>query len=319
MAPSGNPLRSALSTLGMRKFWPTLLFVPPMLAAWIWAGLSLGAEPDALLTQAPTQELRVRRTGVETLAPRPASQVHPDESLPPQTPNVAQPGFELPGAGLTRIEGEVVDHDGHPVDALVFSTECPSRAHTENGRYELYFFADGPTECDVQASTKHGMLSAISETEWVDVEPEDRLWVRLHIDAQPQGGLGVGFELIGDGAEITWVHPSGPGRRGGLQIGDVILEVDGEPFVGVYDPNAFIQSTVGPVGTEVSLLLEGESQIRTFVRGHIGQDTALEGDADPYLEPIEMLEPEVQDSGWLPDWETGWLDTGAFDPESGPF
>lgn len=319
MDHSGNPLRSALSTLGMRKYWPALLFVPPMLAAWIWAGLTLGAEPEAQLTQAPTQELRVRRTGVETLAPRPETQLQPAEALAPITPHVAQPGIELPSAGLTRIEGDVVDQEGRPVDAVVFSTQCPSRARAENGRYELYFFADGPMECDVQASTQHGLLSAISETEWVDVEPEDRLWVRLQIDSQPQGGLGVGFELNGDGAEITWVHPAGPGMRGGLQVGDVILEVDGEPFAGVYDPNAFVQTTVGPVGSEVSLLLEGESQIRTFVRGHIGEDTAVMGNEDPVLEPIDVMESEFQDSGWQPDWETGWLDTGFFDPESDPF
>ena len=320
MDPIGNPAPTPLSTVSMRKFWPALLLVPPMLAAWIWAGLSLGTQTDARVTDAPIgPEIRVRRTGVETLAPTAQTQVHPIEHLPPMTPHLAQQEFTGPGAGLTRIQGEVFDDEGRPVDAVVFSTECPSRGYAEGGRFELYFFAQGPMECDVQASTQHGMLSAISETVWVEVEPEDHASVRLHIDAQPQGGLGVAFELNGEGARITWVHPGGPGMQGGLQAGDVILQVDGQDFVGVYDQNAFIQTTVGPVGTQVSLLLEGESQIRTFTRGHIDEDTAMLDEAEPSLGPIDDADGAIQDSGWLPEWETGWLDTGSFDPETEGF
>jgi hypothetical protein len=313
----GNPLQALLSSNGMRKFWPLLLFVPPMIAVWIWASLSLDAPTVSAQAQLATpQEIRVRRTGVETLAPK---EGETEQSAPREVvPSLSTPGLQLPSAGLTRIQGEVVDQDGNPIDAVVFSTHCSSRAYTENGRFELYFFASNPRECDVQASTEHGMLNAISATEWVDIEPEQNTWVRLQLDSQPQGGLGVGFVLNGEGAVITWVHPGGPGMRGGLEAGDVILEVDGFLFEDVYDPNTFIQTTVGPVGSPVSLLVKGEFQIRTFIRGHISED--LDGSlgedipAEPTGGPFEAT---VQDSGWAPvdtgwstEWDTGWPDTG---------
>ena len=324
MDQGGNPVQAALSTTGMRKLRPLLLTLPIMLAAWIWAGLTLGAEPDAELPQGPSvPELRVRRTGVETLAPRPPREpplrAQPIEPLEPMPPHVARESFHLPGFGLTLIEGEVLDEQGQAVDAMVFSTECPSQAFTEDGHFELYFFTHDPRECDVQASTQHGMLNAISETQWVEIAPGDEPWVTLYVDAQPQGGLGVAFELNGAGAQITWVHPGGPGMRGGLQVGDVIQEVDGHDFREVFDPHAFVQTTIGPVGTEVSLLLEGESQIRTFVRGHISEDTATSDKGDAGLAPIDEVDLPLQDTGWQPAWDTGWLDTGVFAPEGESF
>ncbi|MFT5583354.1 MAG: membrane-associated protease RseP (regulator of RpoE activity) [Cognaticolwellia sp.] len=315
----GNPIQLALSSTGMRKFRPLLLFLLPMIAVWIWAGLSGEGQPLSTGPQPPTAtEILVRRTGVETLAPRQAELEEPAGPLgrPAET---SMPSLEVPVATLTRIQGEVLDQDGDLIDAVVFSTKCSSRAYTENGRFDLYFFASSAMECDVQASTQHGMLNAISETEWVNIEPEQQAWVRLHLDSQPQGGLGVAFVMSGDGAEITRVHPNGPGMRGGLKEGDVILEVDGQSFAGVYDQNAFIQTTVGPVGSQVSLLLEGESQIRTFTRGHIGQATPFADEADPAPAPIDAPETEFQDSGWLPDWDTGWLDTGRLESEIDEF
>ena len=311
----GNPIQLVLSSTGMRKFWPLLLFFVPMIAVWIWAGLPSGGQPLSTGPQSPTvPEMVVRRTGVETLAPRQAELEQRAGLLGPPE-ETATPSLEVPPTFLTRIQGEVLDESGNLVDAMVFSTKCASRAYTENGRFDLYFFVSSAVECDVQASTQHGMLNAISETESVNIEPKQRAWVRLHLDSQPQGGLGVAFVLSGDGAEITWVHPNGPGMRGGLEAGDVILVVDGQSFEGVYDQNAFIQTTVGPVGSQVSLLLEGESQIRTFTRGHIDQSTPAAEQANSPPAPIDTPDAALQDSGWATDWDTGWLDTGRLEAE----
>ncbi len=303
---------------GMRNFRTTLLRLAPLLAVAMWPLFPSPAELESPAYQPPDPPTyRVRRTGVETLSP--ATQSEQRRLSGSRTPHLSEPGDQPPPTRLTRIQGEVVDRRGHPADALVFSTQCQGQTKTENGFFDLYFFAAGPIECDLQARTQHGLLNAISKTEWLTIHPEEQNWVQLSIDTEPQGGLGVAFELNGDGAEITWVHPGGPARREGLQIGDIIVEVSGENFVGVYDQNAFIQTTVGPIGSEVSLRLAGESQNRTLNRGHIAEDAEM-GDVPPSAAGTgDDLDSDLPDSGWLSDGETGWLDSGFLATETQAF
>ncbi len=299
----------------MRKALPLLLALP-ILAAGIWAKVT--SEVETLDTPAPEAiqpERRAWRTGIELLS-KPALQA-PDS--PAVEPVRADPEL-LPSTGLTRLSGRVVNADGAPLQATVFSTDCPGRAYsTPEGDFELYVFLAAPAECDLQAMTQHGMLNAISETVWVEVEPEVGAQVVLEVDDRPQGGIGVAFLLSGDGAEVTWVHPFGPAMAAGLEQGDVIEQVNDLDLRDVFDPNLFIQETVGPVGSEVEVFLKGEDQGLVLQRSEIREaqtapsrfeapsdDEVIEVDTGAPSPPLEAWDetPEpAMDTAW---WDTGW-------------
>lgn len=299
----------------MRNAWPWFLLALPLLLAAIWGSMTSSAVATPESPAAPVgPELRVRRTGIERLAPRPETEPQPASAVR-ATPELALP--EL--LGLTRVEGWVVDEQGKAMEATVFSTECPSRARTDaEGYFELSFFIDRAMVCDLQANTDHGMLTAVSPTEWVEVAPESRTSVRLLVDSAPQGGIGVAFSLMGEGARVMWLHPYGPAARAGLQEGDVITQVDDLSTEELWDPNLFIQATVGPVGSPVELFLEGEEEglilYRAQIRGSIEAPEPSDG-------PDPAAEVTTADTAWreaAPDaaeplWDSGWVETGWLD------
>lgn len=302
----------------MRKALPLLLALP-ILAAGIWAKVTSTVEAvDTPAAEVPQPERRAWRTGIELLS-------KPSEPPAPERHEVEQVHADsedfLPSRGLTRLSGRVVNTDGEPLQATVFSTDCPGRAYsTPEGDFELYVFLAAPAACDLQAMTQHGILNAISETTWVEVEPEVGARVELRVDDRPQGGIGIGFLLNGDGAVVTWVHPFGPAMDAGLEEGDVIEQVNDLELKDAFDPNLFIQETVGPVGSTVEIFLKGEDQGLVLQRSEIreGQtapsrfdappleDEVLEGDTGapiPPQEPWDELPGPAMDTGW---WDTGW-------------
>lgn len=317
-----EPLQATAVHPFMRKSLPLLLALP-IVAAGIWAKVTSGAEAvQTPSSEVPQLERRAWRTGIELLSPPegpqrldgpPVKQVH---ELPEER-TVSQ--------GLTLLSGRVVNADGEPVEASVFSTDCPGRAYTNpQGDFELYVFLSEAQSCDLQAATQHGMLQAVSRTLWVDVVPEQSVRVVLEVDDQPQGGIGVGFLLAGEGAVVTWVHPFGPAMDAGLQVDDVIVQVNDLDLQDIFDPNVFIQETVGPAGTPVEIFLKGEDQGLVLRRSEIRE-------AQIAPEPAKLPDPDDEAMLWdsglpqdvdtpldgapEPAWDTGWWDTGAPEDE----
>jgi len=71
--------------------------------------------------------------------------------------------------------------------------------------------------------------------------------------------LGFGFEYkTPEEAIVTVVEPGGPADAAGVRVGDVILQVNGEP---VHQLSRGLKETLTQGGMEVSLLLQGQEQL----------------------------------------------------------
>jgi carboxyl-terminal processing protease len=87
-----------------------------------------------------------------------------------------------------------------------------------------------------------------------------------------QGQLqGIGVEVQGKNGNVVVVAPidGSPAQKAGLQSGDIILEVDGQPVSDVNDAASRIQ---GPAGTSVTLTIletSGTTKTVTIVRAQI--------------------------------------------------
>lgn len=101
--------------------------------------------------------------------------------------------------------------------------------------------------------------------------------MRWEVDAPGIGagewyaGIGASLGYHDAGLELTEVFPEGPANLAGLEPGDVVTEIDGEPTLDMYDGAAILR-LLGPAGEPVSLeVRRGTEQlrfevVRAFVR-----------------------------------------------------
>ena len=85
-------------------------------------------------------------------------------------------------------------------------------------------------------------------------------------------GIGVEFNLIRDTVNITYVINGGPSEKAGLQIGDQIIKVDGQPLTGKDMTTTTIRNLIrGESGTKANLdiLREGKTLPIEVIRGSI--------------------------------------------------
>lgn len=75
-------------------------------------------------------------------------------------------------------------------------------------------------------------------------------------------GIGISFEIIRNKITVISLVESGPAAKKGLQSGDKILEVNGEPVTGIKREEVVAKLT-GPPGTPVHLLIERSNKIWT--------------------------------------------------------
>ena len=97
--------------------------------------------------------------------------------------------------------------------------------------------------------------------------------------------LGVFFEMIDEGAEVTRVVEGSPADEVGLQVGDVIVEVDGELVSEVQPLNALILEYAP--GDRVTLTVLQDSQEET-IRVRLGTRPAV---TPPMMEEMPFMTP----------------------------
>lgn len=175
-----------------------------------------------------------------------------------------------PPVPLTLIQGRIdspVPDDGAPL--LVRG--CDNIALAEpDGSYQL-IVPEPIQPCELAAERMDGAIKVLGDL--VEVQPRrgQTLRVDLQLPEEPFGGIGVSFLPAGDFVLVRQVHEDTPAAAAGMQAGDRILEVQGEPTAAM-ESEDFIWLGVGPVGTPVDLLVEhpdGEIEELRIVRAHI--------------------------------------------------
>ncbi len=175
-------------------------------------GLALGQTTDVMLPDGTSRAASVLavddESGLALLA-----LADPAGAMPP-APDVAS----LPAAGSTVL---AIALDGTSVSATLVA-ESNELLVQVDGQAELI---DGAPLTD-QNGAVVGLCSR---------SPDGRTWaldlssVRELVQALPGGWIGVSGRLDRDGVEVVHVVPGSPAEAAGLQVGDVIALVDGEP------------------------------------------------------------------------------------------
>ncbi len=123
-----------------------------------------------------------------------------------------------------------------------------------------------PTECMLQAKRKDKSLWTFSEAVALLSEKDQEIELILPVEAA--GGLGISHISHEKGYQIVRVFPETPADRMGLQPGQVIVEVDGQPTKEL-SQNEFMSWMSGPDGTSVEFTLmdhDGEENSLTLER-----------------------------------------------------
>ena len=98
-----------------------------------------------------------------------------------------------------------------------------------------------------------GMVSSLDDPHSIYLAPQ--LYSQLRAETSGAfGGIGVYMGFKDGGVQVMSVIPDGPGQRAGLQAGDEILAVDGQPVEEI-SPGEVALKIRGQVGTPVELLI----------------------------------------------------------------
>lgn len=254
-----------------RRRWALLAFAFACLLTlglWWWAQPRPSPEkPERVVTARP-----VSRPEVSS----------PKESPPPaRTPPAQSPRAlereRLDDLGYVGAEDVSVLWHGH-VDngaglprGTVRVRGCGGYALVDDeGYYEL---TGDPGPCELRAERRDGLLTALGEPKSVQAKPGSEVVVDLVVSAHAAAGMGIGYAATESGMLVTRVHPGGGAEQAGLQPGDLILNIDGEPTADM-SAEEFMEWGVGLSGTEVQLQVLQNGMPRTLVirRGFIAEE-----------------------------------------------
>ena len=113
-----------------------------------------------------------------------------------------------------------------------------------------------PDPCTVLAMRQDGMLRTISDSVSVFPEAGRDVIVDIEIPEAPRGGLGVQVSQDDAGRiTIDGILEAGPAGAAGLQEGDVVVMVDGEPTDRM-SLGEFVKAVGGEAGTSVDLTVD---------------------------------------------------------------
>ena len=101
-----------------------------------------------------------------------------------------------------------------------------------------------------------GMVNSLGDPHSIYLAPQ--LYSQLRAETSGAfGGIGVYMGFKNGGVQVMSVIPDGPGQRAGLQAGDEILAVDGQPVTEI-SPGEVALKIRGQIGTPVELLIHRE-------------------------------------------------------------
>jgi len=196
-----------------------------------------GPAPPPVAVEAPVPVVpparRVRR-------PAPAREPGPA----PVEPEPVDP--EAP----VEIGFDIVDGQGRSIEAMLEPLDCPGiRFVTKRS------FVAPPGPCVVRAVRQDGLLVTRGEPLTLQLRPGIDRDFDITMDEPPKGGIGVQFSVDGAGMRVVRVLPGTPAERAGLEEGDRIVAIEGEPLEGL-DVEGLVERMTGPEGSDVEFTLE---------------------------------------------------------------
>jgi protocatechuate 3,4-dioxygenase beta subunit len=229
-----------------------LLFALVMAALYGWAmrGPTPAVAPsvDAVAEETTPTRAKPSAPRAPRRAPIRAPSSSPQLVAPETTP---EPPTEAPLPYMT-LRGRVVDESGSGIaGAMVTVSRGSGVPRRDPSGGDGAFSISMPGEAvTVWAERADGLLRARSSEVAIDGSEGGTWDLELVVPTRRTGGLGVGVAKDEGGVRVTTVHPGTPADRMGLDIGDIIVEVDGEPTAGMRIED-FISRMTGEEGTKV--------------------------------------------------------------------
>jgi len=169
----------------------------------------------------------------------------------PGKPGSCTPEPVVLRVGTATISGMVRNAEGEPA-GKVFVEGCGNQALTDAaGDFSMTV---SPGGCTLQAFRRDGLLVSVSDP--ADLLPEDGgdLIADFALPEVAKGGLGIHIEANDAGLQILGVLPETAAEDVGLQDGDLIVEINGEPTAEL-TLQEFVQIAHGDAGTEVDIVV----------------------------------------------------------------
>jgi carboxyl-terminal processing protease len=122
-------------------------------------------------------------------------------------------------------------------------------------------------------------------------------------------GIGVSMQKAQEHFMVFRVIPDSPAAAAGIEVGDVILEIDGRPVAGV-DQEAIRRMIEGPAGTAIDVIFHRDRQPqqklqRTIVRADIRAESSESFEVEPGILVIRIFQFQTQTRREIDRWLSG--------------
>lgn len=189
-------------------------------------------------------------------------------------------GYEV--APLTFLRGEDGEFDCSPLELHALSVAVTGVVRNAEGEPEgrvwvrgcggyaltdadgAYFLEARAGACVLRAYRQDGVFTVPGPAEALELHDGDEAVVDLSVPDWPGGGMGMAVAEDPRGIRVMGVVEGGDAGEQGLQHGDLVLEIDGEPTEGM-SLEDFVERGLGREGTEVELVVEADGEERRMV------------------------------------------------------
>ena len=150
------------------------------------------------------------------------------------------------------LTGRVLNTAGNPEpDAWVQG--CGPAQVDENGVFSVLPVR---APCALRAIRQDGFWysrSEVTDIPWIE---GGSLEVELVVNEYPRGGMGISIEPAEEGIGVLEVHAGSPAAIAGLQAGEIIVSLEGEPSLDL-TLEQFVDRATGEAGTDVHFVVKG--------------------------------------------------------------
>jgi hypothetical protein len=126
--------------------------------------------------------------------------------------------------------------------------------------------------CTLSAVRRDGFWFSRSEHHEIPWLEGGDYEVALTLNEYPRGGMGIGISAVEEGIVVEDVHAGSPAAQAGLQEGDLIIALEGEPTAGM-PVSQFVAEATGEAGSNVTVVVansDGDERTITLTREVLG-------------------------------------------------